>query len=299
MNSAGLNMQKSGLIGAVLMGLCLITGMAEAEKSFLQLSHARLYPGMVQVLTLRLPTDTEITGLWSLERSVPYYAEQGSEDKNRYVAYVPIGLGQKPGQYAVLLKYRGNQGEQNEKSFFEVLPKKFPSQRVSLPTSEKKELTRSPSLETEADVLGAIFSQHEVLRCFDGNFVRPLPGAISSEYGASRVYDDGRIGWQHRGVDLVAEEGAPVQATNAGIVRLAKALKVHGNTVVLDHGQGIFSIYNHLSKINVTQGERIEKKFILGQVGMTGLATGPHLHFGLSVNNVRVDPLQWTETGPL
>jgi murein DD-endopeptidase MepM/ murein hydrolase activator NlpD len=101
--------------------------------------------------------------------------------------------------------------------------------------------------------------------------------------------------WQHKGVDLSGAPGTPVKAPNGGRVVLSRALKVHGNTVVLDHGQGILSILNHLQDRLLHEGQRVEKGSLVGHVGSTGMVTGPHLHWGLSVAGVRVDPLSWVQ----
>jgi murein DD-endopeptidase MepM/ murein hydrolase activator NlpD len=94
-------------------------------------------------------------------------------------------------------------------------------------------------------------------------------------------------------VDIAAPEGEVVSAANAGIVRLAEMLPLSGITVVVDHGMGILTYYMHMSAVNVVAGQRVSKGDIVGNVGMTGLATGPHLHWGVRVNGIYVDPLRW------
>src|SRR5207247_2873809 len=98
---------------------------------------------------------------------------------------------------------------------------------------------------------------------------------------------------QH-GADIAAAEGEIVRAANSGIVRLAEPLPLSGDTVIVDHGMGILTFYMHMSAIDVTPGEIVQRGAVVGRVGSTGLATGPHLHWGVRVNGVYVDPLLWT-----
>jgi murein DD-endopeptidase MepM/ murein hydrolase activator NlpD len=125
-----------------------------------------------------------------------------------------------------------------------------------------------------------------------GKFIRPATGRISMPFGLRENINGAESG-RHRGMDLAAAAGSPIIASNSGIVRLARMLPAHGNVVVIDHGQGIFTYYAHMSKILVTAGEKVKKGQQIGRVGSTGVATGPHLHFSVSLHNLRVDPEQW------
>ncbi len=119
---------------------------------------------------------------------------------------------------------------------------------------------------------------------------RPVDGAVGSEFGLRRFFN-GQPRSPHTGVDLRAAEGEPVKALAAGRVALAAEHYFSGRSVFLDHGQGVVSMYFHLSEISVAPGQFVAKGQVLGKVGATGRVTGPHLHFGLSVLGQRVDPL--------
>lgn len=121
----------------------------------------------------------------------------------------------------------------------------------------------------------------------------PLQGPVSSPYGVLSIYQ-GQVRGFHGGVDIPAEEGTPVRSAADGIVRLAEPLPISGNAVLVDHGLGVVTSYLHLSQIDVRVGQRVGRGQVIGRVGSTGLATGPHLHWGVRVNGVRVDPLPWT-----
>ncbi len=122
-------------------------------------------------------------------------------------------------------------------------------------------------------------------------FVSPLAGRISSEYAAIRYINDNPPR-RHNGIDIAADEGVPVVTANSGIVRLAEFLLSGGNTVIIDHGLGLSSTYMHLETISVEAGESVEREEQIGTVGMTGYASGPHLHWEFNIGQAPVNPMQ-------
>ena len=122
----------------------------------------------------------------------------------------------------------------------------------------------------------------------------PVKGRITTEFGVRRVLN-GKQRSPHSGVDIAAKVGTPVKASNGGKVLLAGSLYLSGNTVVVDHGWGMITLYAHLDRIAATKGQLVERGDTVGTVGMTGRATGPHLHFGAFIRGVKVDPLQLIE----
>lgn len=128
-------------------------------------------------------------------------------------------------------------------------------------------------------------------------FVWPVQGRISGRFGNARVYN-GQPGAGHSGMDIAAPSGTPVKAPAAGVVTFAAPdLYLTGGTVLLDHGFGVSSNFLHLSRIDVKVGDRIAQGQVVGAVGATGRATGPHLHWGMSWFDVRIDPLLVLERG--
>jgi murein DD-endopeptidase MepM/ murein hydrolase activator NlpD len=121
-------------------------------------------------------------------------------------------------------------------------------------------------------------------------FLMPVQGEISTNFGASRDYDKGVAAWRHKGIDIAAKEGTSVKASNNGTVVMAARGKAYGNSVIIDHGGGIFTLYFHLQKMYVKIGYKVAKGDIIGAVGHTGLATGPHLHFQTDLFKVPVNP---------
>jgi murein DD-endopeptidase MepM/ murein hydrolase activator NlpD len=144
----------------------------------------------------------------------------------------------------------------------------------------------------ERDQLRHIFDQVTPEKLWTGKFRVPLDGVTSgSNFGKRRILN-GQPGSPHGGVDFPATTGAPVHAAQSGRVALAQELFFSGNTVVVDHGLGIYTFYGHLSAIDVKAGDTVDSGQVLGKVGATGRVTGPHLHWGLTVERARVNPLQ-------
>lgn len=139
-------------------------------------------------------------------------------------------------------------------------------------------------------------------KLWQGRFDRPSGGRLSSPYGVRRYYN-GRFArdYYHRGVDYAAPTGTPIVAPAAGRVvlvgRESQGFRLHGNTIGLDHGQGVTSIFIHLSRIDVQEGDVVQPGQRLGAIGATGSATGPNLHWGLFVHGKAIDPRSWLETG--
>lgn len=124
-------------------------------------------------------------------------------------------------------------------------------------------------------------------------FMLPVYGINTSSFGASRQYGPGGNISYHQGADLAADEGTPIRATNAGTVRVAGFYPIKGGLVVLDHGGGVVSLYFHQSKILVEAGDTVQRGQVVGEVGTTGLSTGPHLHWEMRVDEEATNPLEW------
>ncbi len=124
---------------------------------------------------------------------------------------------------------------------------------------------------------------------WSGRFRLPVSGDITTEFGTHRSYE------YHPGTDFAAASGAPVAAPAPGVVTFEGETQLHGNTLILDHGGGVFTTYAHLQRFEVEPGQSVKTGDIIARVGSTGLSTGPHLHWELWVGGADVDPVQWTE----
>jgi murein DD-endopeptidase MepM/ murein hydrolase activator NlpD len=142
----------------------------------------------------------------------------------------------------------------------------------------------------EAAELEQLWMQSDPRRLWDAGFLRPVPGRANGAFGSRSIFN-GQPRQPHGGADFLSPAGTPIQAPNSGRVVLARDLYFTGNTVVIDHGLGVFSLLAHLSVMDVHQGELATQGQTIGRVGATGRVTGPHLHWAVRINGARVDPL--------
>jgi len=175
----------------------------------------------------------------------------------------------------------------------------FGTQALSLPPSmvdlDAKTLER---VNQETRKLEALFQTSRSERLWEGVFIRPVEGEISTGFGLNRIIN-GQQRSQHTGVDLRAEKGTSILASNHGVVVFVDELFFSGKSVIVDHGWGLYSMYFHLSEALVKEGDLVRTGAILGRVGSTGRSTGPHLHWGIRINGARVDPLALLKIGTL
>lgn len=167
---------------------------------------------------------------------------------------------------------------------------KFPTRYVTLP--EEKVFLRPEDLERaerEEEKLKSIWKT-TTDRLWEGNFILPLTNNISTGFGTKRIMNKKKESI-HTGVDIKGKTGEEVKASNSGRVILTEDLFFGGDTIVLDHGQGIFTVYMHLSSFNVKPGDIVSKGDTIGFVGSSGRASGPHLHFGVKVMDANANPL--------
>ena len=151
-----------------------------------------------------------------------------------------------------------------------------------------------PRIQREAKMLNELFAKPPSARLWAPGAVRPVEGASVSGFGVRSVLN-GQPRGPHTGQDLAAGTGTPVYAPTPGTVVVARGLYYSGNTVIVDHGHGLFSTMAHLSAFDVTEGDRVAKGDLLGKVGATGRVTGPHLHWAVRLHGDRVDPLKLLE----
>jgi|Deesub1362A_J573_1020465.scaffolds.fasta_scaffold00165_28 murein DD-endopeptidase MepM/ murein hydrolase activator NlpD len=206
-----------------------------------------------------------------------------------YIAVGAVDVRTEPGVYEIVV----SNGENKKRLELHVRHIEFPVRRLTLP--EDKVTLSSENLkrvEKEKARLSLIWGKVSD-RLWDGKFIMPLENSISAGFGIKRIMNRKKESI-HRGIDIRGKNGEAVKAANTGRVVLAEELFFGGNTVIIDHGQGIYTVYMHLSKFNVTYGEIVSKGDIIGFVGSTGRATGPHLHFGVKVTAVNVNPVSFT-----
>ena len=169
----------------------------------------------------------------------------------------------------------------------------YPVENIDLPADVNNSL--DPALiQQENDARAATFAQFTAQKLWSGPFIWPVAEVIVSPYGIRRSYNGGPVNSFHMGIDLAADDGVPVAAGNSGRVAYVGSGPTHGNSVLIDHGDGVFSGYNHLSAVSVQVGQMVNKGDVVGLIGSTGMATGPHLHWEILVRGLPVDPVPWT-----
>jgi len=174
-----------------------------------------------------------------------------------------------------------------------VGPGEFPQEYLDLPPESSELLGDAAAIEEETRRLDQLYAGFTPQRLWSGAWVMPTEGLITNPFGLWRSINGGPLS-PHTGTDIAAEEGAPVVAAASGRVALAGQLYLRGNSVIIDHGAGVFSGYHHLESVMVTEGQPVTTGDLVGYVGATGLVSGSHLHWEAIVGGVRVDPTLWT-----
>ena len=247
------------------------------------LPKASSVPGGIALIPLGKVSNQQMAPLaWLGEQPVWVTAEKG-----QWVAVVGLALDLPPGTHELRI------GETDGQKIlrFEVGKKSYPEQRVTLKDSSKVNLS-APDEERAVREIAAI----QVLKRHwrdanntDGDFLAPTPGRLISRFGLRRIFN-GEPRAPHAGLDLAAPLGTPIRASAAGEILAVDDYFFNGKTVFVDHGNGLISMYCHLDQFEVQAGAQVSKGQIIGRSGMTGRASGPHLHWSVILNGVMVDP---------
>jgi len=205
----------------------------------------------------------------------------------RYEAVVGLPLSARPGPARLRLSADGRPGWRE----FRITPKEYATQHITLKNRRMvnpyaKDLERIRR--EKKIILGALATWRETPNV-QTRFDLPVDGRLGSPFGLRRFFN-GQPRKPHSGLDIAAPQGAPIRAPADGVVVTTGNYFFNGNTVFVDHGQGLVTMYCHLHDIAVKPGQTVQRGDLLGHVGMTGRVTGPHLHWSVSLNNVRVDP---------
>lgn len=262
-----------------LLGLLVLLLMSSGVQA--QLPRTLLVPGGVAVVTLG--ADTEPTPSVTFQERRVLVAR----DDGRWHAVVGLALTLTPGEYHINVSEPGGT---KRRTAFKVVGKKYDSQYLTVdkrqvdPTAE--DLKR---IQKDQEIIKRAFAAWSARDIGDLGFSPPAEGRRSSAFGLRRFFNKQPRN-PHSGLDIAAPEGTAVITPIDGRVIDTGEYFFNGNTVFVDHGQGLITMYNHLSKISVAPGETVARGQKLGEVGMTGRVTGPHLHWSVSLNGALVDP---------
>ncbi len=209
------------------------------------------------------------------------------------VGLIPLDSKTAPGNYSLYI-YKDSTDQLLKTLTYEVTTKEFNTQQLSV-TSSTASLKSDDNYAKDAEKFGDAKDYSVGEQLWEGTFIEPVSGRVSTEYGTIRYVNGNTESSRHNAIDVAAATGTPVMAANNGIVTFASDLIISGNVVVLDHGYGLFSSYVHLDEIFVQDGDEVKKGQIVGSVGATGYATGPHLHWSIWKNGVYLNPWKFIE----
>jgi hypothetical protein len=269
-------------------GLVVLAQPAAVEIT----SRARaVQPGELVVLSIAAPDGPATIAVHAFGHEVAAF----KADEGGWRALVGIDLDVKPGTYPVTVRA----GSAHASLDLAVRPRTFRTRTLTVdpafvtpPESERERIA------SEAKLLDDVWESSAPDRLWNGPFVRPVPQPANSAFGTRSVFN-GQPRNAHGGADFLSPAGTPILSPNTGRVVVARALYFSGNTVVIDHGLGVFSTLAHLSAFDVHEGDRVAAGDRVGRVGATGRVTGPHLHWAVRVGGARVDPLSVLEVlGP-
>jgi murein DD-endopeptidase MepM/ murein hydrolase activator NlpD len=251
-----------------------------------EISPSEIKPGDAFVIKIN-GTNTSHLPAASLKDRRFYFSRCG---ESCFAAIGTVGIRTKPGSYIIKLRV----GKKTKNLQLIVTQNSFTTIKFTLPDKQvflsKKDLKR---VKKENKRLKQIFQKVSQSH-YEGSFILPLENDISTPFGKKRILNEKWISI-HKGVDVTGKDGEEVKASNTGRVVLVEKLFFGGDTVILDHGLGIYTIYMHLSNFNVNVGEMVSKGDIIGFVGSSGRSTGPHLHFGVKVMNMSANPVSLIE----
>jgi murein DD-endopeptidase MepM/ murein hydrolase activator NlpD len=215
--------------------------------------------------------------------------------------FVPIGASPDvaPGAYALTVNMLDANGGLIDaiNDTVDVTATDFPVEYLTVPPDGPNGLQPPDQVQLELNIRARVYAQVSPVKLWTGAFILPVNGPITTAFGTGRSYNGGPVSTHHSGTDFAVNEGTAVAVAADGRVAFTGMLTTRGLSVIVDHGLGVFTAYHHLSKTLVAEGQMVKQGQIIADSGMTGLATGPHLHWELVVGGENVDPVYWTFAG--
>ncbi|MEA2080341.1 MAG: peptidoglycan DD-metalloendopeptidase family protein, partial [Pseudomonadota bacterium] len=290
------------------------TGRSTAESRIMKkLKLTRLLSPLVaalvffaEALAIELPEETSVPGgvaLIELPASAarPSAAFNGKPvmvlaNGSAYTAVVGLPLSTKPGVHTLTIK---NASGKDSNRRFSVTDKTYQSQHITIKNKrmvnpEKRDMERIGREQRQIKKALASWNKRSPETLL---FLLPVEGPVSSPFGLRRFFNE-QARRPHSGLDLAAAEGTPIKAPASGRIADTGDFFFNGNTVFIDHGQGLVTMYCHMSRIDVEPGQQVAAGEVIGAVGKTGRVTGAHLHWGVSLNDARVDPMLFLKRLP-
>lgn len=238
--------------------------------------------------TLRIHGPAKAVAARMNDRTIRMFPQQDGGS----AGLMPLLFDQKPGDYKIELLDQG--GAPMESASVNVVDAHFRRQNVVIAES-LAELKPSPG---ETETVASFRNAVSDMRYWSEPLTPPVRGCMTSPFGVQRYLNGKPTGNYHAGIDQRSPAGTPIHAVDGGVVKFVREWNLHGRTVGIDHGQGLESVYLHMSKLAAVEGTTVKKGDVIGYVGSTGRSTGPHLHWSMYVNGVPVNPLGWMQIAP-
>jgi murein DD-endopeptidase MepM/ murein hydrolase activator NlpD len=270
----------------VLLGLTVVSSGAADTVIHISVAARALQPGEIVVLTLDAPAGASGLRVAAFGRTAAAFRSGGS-----WKALIGLDIDQPVGTFVVKVQGRLGAAALSGEERVTVLEKRFGQRALTVPPEfVNPSAAALKRIAADNALLANAYSESASQPLWEGPFLRPVAEPANSRFGTRSVFN-GAPRSAHAGTDFLSPAGTPIKAPNAGRVVVARDLFFSGNTVVIDHGLGVFSTLAHLSEIKVPEGQSIAVGEIVGLVGATGRVTGPHLHWALRVGGARVDAL--------
>ena len=249
-----------------------------------KLPKANPVPGGIAVVPLGIESKTAPVVTYNDKRVM---VAPNPKQENHWLAITGIALTAEKGKHQLVVETNPKQHTID----FEVKNKKYKTQHITIKNKRKvnpykKDLER---IKKEKKAIVASLSHWSDSEKINTDFALPVTGRLSSPFGLRRYFNK-QPRKPHSGIDIAAPQGTPIVSPADGTVLTTGEYFFNGNTIFIDHGQGLVTMYCHMSKIKVKSGQKVKRGQKIGAIGQTGRVTGPHLHWGVSLNDVRVDP---------
>jgi hypothetical protein len=284
-------MQTGGIMAVLLLASVFPVDLFPNAPHEIQGADGQYSGKQGQVLLVRVRAGDRADGVTGrfLGRTIPFFSAPDGRS-GAAVGLLGIDMQDKPGMHELVVEIRERGAVRRLSYSVLVLKEKYPVQHLTLP-SEKVDLDDENlvRVKMEQERVRTVLQEISRERLWDGPFVEPLQGEVAGAFGRTRVIN-GQARSPHNGEDISAPLGTPVVAMHDGIARLTVDHFFSGKGVFVDHGLGLYSMYFHLSEVLVQDGEVVKQGQVIGKVGATGRATGPHLHLGVRINGARVNP---------
>ncbi len=269
---------------AALLVLLFTTGLRSAPVALtVSASSPTARPGDVVVLTIGGAASGEDVRVRAFDRDLPSFATTSGRRR----ALVGIDLDVRPATYTLTVE----SGDRHVTTSLRVVRRVFATRRLTVdPAFVNPPESERPRIERERAQLEALWDTWTPQKLWEGAFEAPVREAANSAFGTRSILN-GEPRSPHGGADFPSPAGTPIKAPNGGRVVLAEALYYTGNTAVVDHGLGLYSLFAHMTETHVHTGDVVTRGDVLGTVGSTGRVTGPHLHWAVRLNGARVDPV--------